>query len=171
MTTHTRRQVKGRCRCCHRPLFGIERKQCVECGKWFYRSDRGDSYVDFATKKFCSRACQHAGYRRQHTTLCMICGKNQKPHGARGLCATHYMAWRRDKGSITLDDYYIQHAFNLPASAPKALLELCRNVLKLRRGLAPDKRCTKRGCHERHLARGLCKRHYSLWRRLNNAAS
>lgn len=110
-------------------------KNCTVCNTAI-PYDPSRSRVAWERKQFCSRRCQAIGYKRKFTTLCSICGEPQNPHGARGLCAKHYMAWRRDVGRQRLDDYYIKHAFNLPANAPKALIETARRVLQLKRSLA-----------------------------------
>lgn len=164
-----------RCECCGqiKPPAPLKRS-CATCGTTVFKPSRRSWGEWLRRRVFCSRTCANAGYRRaaRDGKTCRICGVPQKlGHGARGLCGRHYIAWRRYDGRQKLDDYYIKHAFQLPGDASPSLIELARNILKLRRAVKAQngiKTCSKRGCNSPHLARGLCHSHYREWWRLSH---
>lgn len=126
--------IDHRCKCCGQIVRARLRKKCVMCGNEFAKPAIR-SHAAFAKQRFCSSACAIAGFARKKEIHCRICGAPQKPHGARGLCARHYMAWRRDDGKAKLDDYYLKHAFRLPSNAPQNILALARNIVLMKREL------------------------------------
>jgi hypothetical protein len=113
-----------------------------------------------------------------------------KPAKCRGLCATHYSAWRRnqpDRGVCAVDGCE-SHAYVrgwcathygrwkrtgdlLPAPRPLCRWEQCQKP-QWREGYCgahlratrPIKLCSLDGCQSTAFARGWCNKHYERWR-------
>lgn len=83
-----------------------------------------------------------------HPRYCSKCERDKDPPFIRGICQSCYVsAWLRSRRlKITLEE-----ALELPNS---------------RKGYRDG--CEIKGCENEHLARGLCSKHYHIWRRKNN---